>query len=121
MSRPRQSWLVIASGQAQATFDDLADARGYAHEAHAGGDPHIVCLPHWPSGMWRYGVETLTSGRVDDDRAERLPPRVSTVAQAAHQEHMRTKRSCEGADLETLTSRHSLPRYRCQRCRDRIL
>jgi hypothetical protein len=122
---PSQTWLVIAAGQAQATFDEHADAVAYANDLHAGDDPIVLCLPHWPAGLWRYGIETPTAPTnstpiTSADRAD-YPDRVSPVVQAAHRHHMRVNHRCHGAGITTLSRPHHTPRYRCGRCGDRIL
>lgn len=126
MRRPRQSWLVITGGEADATFDDYADAHAYAHDTHPGADPHILCLPHWPTGMWRYGIETPTSRLPHYDIAPGLAAapsgeQASPVVQAAHRRHTRTNRHCRRAGIDILTTPHAAPHYHCHHCGDRIL
>lgn len=125
MRRPGQMWLVIAEGEAEATFDDYADAQAYAHDTHPGATPHILCLPHWPTGMWRYGIETPTSHTPHDPGIGLLADpdgaRVSPVVQAAHRRHTRTNRRCRHAGIELRTPPHAPARYHCEHCGDRIL
>jgi hypothetical protein len=125
MRRPQQTWLVIRGNEAQATFDDPADARAYADDVDGSAETYILCLPHWPAGLWRYGIERPTTSRnnplLDDLTPQPGWRRVSPVAQSAHYEHMRTNQRCVGAQLDVITARHNPPRYRCQRCGDRIL
>jgi hypothetical protein len=124
MRRPSQTYLVIVAGTAQATFDDIADARAYTRDTQpAGDDTDILCLPHWPTGMWLYGVETPTGPRATPGWSHTTPAPLgpSPVIEAQHRDHIRVNRRCQGAAIDIVHRRHQPPRYRCQRCGDLIL